>query len=130
MFRSNHFAQQNRTGSPFAPESQSHQRARRKQLLEILRQPRQEGEHREPQDCHLQRSHAAVAIRQPSRQPSAHCRDQQRRCSQGASLCSRDPPDRDQRGNHEAVELDVHRIQRPAACARYKRPPFCSCKSG
>ena len=78
----------------------------------------------------MQRPDATKLVGQPSRQPSAYSRDQQRRGRENSGLPARDSPDRDQRRNNEAIELDVHRVQCPAARASRERTPFDFCESG
>jgi hypothetical protein len=118
MLRPHGLAQQYRPGRPFAAKAQSHEGPGRQQLLEIAGQAGQQGEGCEPQNGNLQNAHAAVTIRAPASQPAAHGRHQQRCGTNHAGLPARQAPDRDQRGNDEAVDLDVHRVQRPAADGR------------
>jgi hypothetical protein len=48
MLRADYLAQQNGSSGPLASEAEPHQRTRREQLFEILRQPGKKREDREP----------------------------------------------------------------------------------
>jgi hypothetical protein len=108
-------ADQHRTGRPLAAKAKAVQRTQHEKLLEILREAAKEGEHRVPQDRDLQHPHAAIAIAQRAGKPAAERRDQQRHRADKASLALADRPQCDQRRHYKAVDLDIERIERPAA---------------
>ena len=129
MLRTNRLSKQNGARGPFATETESEESARCEQLLEVLRETGKETEDCEPEDRDLKGSDAADAIGEVSTEPAADGGHQQCCGTENTRLCARDSPNGDQRGNDEAVDLDVHRVQRPAADACSERSPFRRRKS-
>ena len=129
MLGADHFSQQHRARGPLASEAKTQQGARGEQLFVILGKPRQERENRKPQDRDLECENTAVAVREPPGEPSAQCRNQQGSRLQAAGLTARDSPGRNQRRDHKAEQLNVHRVQRPTADARREDSPFAQRQS-
>ncbi len=115
IFVPDDFAHQHRAGRPLGAEAQTLQRAQYEQLIEILRKAAQEGEDRVPQDGDLQHPNPAVAVAQRTGEPATERGDHQRDGAEQSCFAARDVPGRQQRRNHEAVDLHVERIERPAA---------------
>ena len=124
MARVDHLTHQHRARSPLAAESQPHQRARRQELAVVLRQARERGEGGKPEDGDLQRAHPADAVGEQARQPSAGRGDQQRRGLDGAGLRLGEVPLGDQRRDHQAIELEIHTVERPPPEAGSEGPLF------
>src|SRR6266571_6679053 len=124
MLGPDRFTKKNRACSPLAAETEAQQGAGGKHLGIVLRQTRDKREDSEPQDCDLESANAAVAIGEPSGEPSTDGRHEQRCRHEYSSLASRDAPSCDQSGDDEAEHLNVHRVQRPASNAGHERAPL------
>ena len=121
MPRSDHLAHQHCARGPFPAETKTHQRAGRQKLAVALRQPTEAGEESEPEDGDLERPYAADPIGDESGQPAAEGGSEERGRLQRSRLRLGEVPASDQRRDDEAVELEVHAIERPAAEAGAER---------
>ena len=90
----------------------------------VLGERAKEREDREERDGPLQRLHAADAVGEHARDPSAERRCNQRRPADQPRLRPADRPFRDDRRNHEAEHLHVEGIECPSAEARPERAPL------
>ena len=126
----NHLAKKNCAGSPLATKPEPQEGARSEELGVILGQAGQEREAGKPQNCQLQSPDAAEAIGKPSGQPAAKGGYQQGRRSEHPGLRAGNAPGRDQRRNHKAEDLNVHRVQSPAADASLEHAPFLQAEIG
>ena len=124
MLRTNGFAQQHGTGSPFTTESDAHQAAGDEQLLKVLCKTGEEGEQRKPSDRYLQRPHTADAIGQPTGTPATQGGHQQRDGRQLPRLTAADTPDANQGRDDKAVQLNIHTVQRPTGHTSLERAAF------
>jgi hypothetical protein len=124
IFVADHLAHQHRARRPFGAKAEALQGAQREQLLEVLGEAAEEGEHRVPQHGDLQHADPPVAIAQGAGEPAAEGRDHQRDRAEQARLAARDLPGRKQSRNDKAVDLDVERIERPAAETPGHGPPL------
>src|SRR5262249_16076256 len=124
MLGADGFSEQHGSGGPFASETETKESPCDKHLRIVLCKPRKEREDGEPSDGDLQSSHASKPVGEPSRQPAADSRHQQRRGREPAGLSSLDAPGRDERRNRKAEHLDVHGVQSPSADAGAERAPL------
>ena len=124
IFIADHLAHQDRSSRPFAAEAEPVQGAQDKQLLEILGKGTEKGKDGIPQDRDLQHPHATEPVGEGAGEPPDQGRDQQCHRADQAGFAARQAPQRNHRRDHEAVHLDIERIQGPAAKARAHRPTF------
>src|SRR5690606_12249813 len=102
---------------PFSAEAEPLEHTKNEQLLVVLREARQEGENREPQDRQLQDPGPAVAIAQPTADPAADRGREEVGAGNETRLDQRHAERSDEDRDQVRVDDPVGHIHRPAGTA-------------
>ncbi len=124
MARIDDLRDQHRADGPLAAKTQSLHGAGHEELAKVMRKAAQKSEYRKPQNRELQNARAPEPVGEHPGSPSANRRSNQ--CAGGdvAGLRLAHAPEREQRGNDEAVDHEIKAIQPVTQVGCQQRAPF------